>query len=505
MSSSLSFVNAGFQEVPFANMGIYIKYGNYNRFELVSESTYHTHVICPDRELFISNNTLKTAGNPLSQGYDEFVDLNILGENYPKDFIPQYMINYTDYALEPKLAMQKKRGRGSLVYCDSGGFQIAVGRIGLINPIDLAKFYNDNVDLGMCLDIPEYDEGDPFTDELVMDLAYCQKSNTDYMLKYLKPEVELINIIHGGTLKQKINYLRYVHDDKVQRLALPSVQIPMTLPRVNLILEVLREAKKLGHYKHLHLLGSFNKGVLFVLAKLAHCKIPEVEGISFTTDASSALQNAVNLTYCKNINIWEGFEEFAPLPKEKYTQIDYHRNNYVNGFGKFNQFAELPCSCPVCRAIKYSYILRNLRAGYLRNLIFLNHNARETYNYVALVNKFAENLSTDEYIQHVKRIQDDDGSDTVSCLKFIKRVEEVGLDNARKEYGDLIKDPAEVRTLRVNLLTMASQESNSAKNKVEEHIRGIVKQYKETDFETYTGKIKINKAMRSSTNINGKD
>ena len=172
MSSSLSFVNAGFQEVPFANMGIYIKYGNYNRFELVSESTYHTHVICPDRELFISNNTLKTAGNPLSQGYDEFVDLNILGENYPKDFIPQYMINYTDYALEPKLAMQKKRGRGSLVYCDSGGFQIAVGRIGLINPIDLAKFYNDNVDLGMCLDIPEYDEGDPFTDELVMDLAY---------------------------------------------------------------------------------------------------------------------------------------------------------------------------------------------------------------------------------------------------------------------------------------------------------------------------------------------
>ena len=155
--------------------------------------------------------------------------------------------------------------------------------------------------------------------------------------------------------------------------------------------------------------------------------------------------------------------------------------------------------------MKYSYLLRNLRAGYLRNLIFLNHNARETFNYVALVNQFAENLSTDEYIQHVKRIQDDDGSDTVNCLKFIKRVEEIGLDKAREEYANLIKDPAEVRTLRVNLLTMASQENNSAKNKVEEHIRGIVKQYKETDFETYTGKIKINKAMRSSTNINGKD
>ena len=503
--STLSFVNAGFQEVPFANMGIYIKYGNYNRFELVSESTYHTHLICPDRELYISNNTLKTAINPLSQDYDEFVDLNPLSQNYPNDFIPQYMINYTDYALEPKSAMKKNRDRGSLLYCDSGGFQIAMGRIGLINPIDLAKFYNDNVDLGMCLDIPEYDEGDPFTDDLVMDLAYCQKRNTDYILKYLKPEVELINIIHGGTLDQKLKYLNYIHDDKVQRLALPSVKIPMSLPRLNLIFEVLKQAKKLGHYKHLHLLGSFNKGVLFVLAKLAHCNIPEVEGINFTTDASSALQNAVNLTWSKTINIWEGFDEFSPLPKERYTQIDYHRSKYENGFGKFNQYAELACNCLVCRALKYSYILRNLRAGYLRNLIFLNHNARETFNYVAMVDKFAENLTTDEYIQHVKRIQDDDGSDTVNCLKFIKRIEEVGLDKAREEFGDLIKDPAEVRGLRSNLLTMASQESNSAKNKIEEHIRGIVKLYKETDFENYTGKVKVSKGMRSSSNLTAKD
>jgi len=502
--TNLSFVNAGFQEMPFANMGIYIKYGNYGKFQLVSESTYHTHVICPDRELLLSNNTLKVAGNPLVNDYDEYLDLNLLGKNYERDFLHQYMINYTDYASDPKSAINRDKKSGSTIFCDSGGFQIAMGRISLINPIDLAKFYNENVNLGMVLDIPEYDEGDPFTDELVMDLAFIQKRNTDYMLKYLNDSVELINIIHGGTIEQKLKYLHYVHDDRIHRLALPSVKIPMSLPRLNLILEVCRQAKALGSYKHIHLLGSFNKGVLFVLAKLAHCKIPEVEGLDFTTDASSALQNSVNLVYAKNINIWEGFDEFSPLPKEKYQQIDHHRGKYEGNVGTFNEYALLPCNCPVCSKIKYSYILRNIRAGYLRNLIFLNHNAPEFCRYVSLVDKFAENLTTSEYIQYVKRVQDDDGTDTVNCLRFIKRIEEVGLDKARKEFGSLIEDSAKVRTYRENFLTMAKKESNSSKNKFEEHIKGLIEQYKTIDFETYTDKVKVGKAFRSSTNLSGK-
>lgn len=503
--TDLTFVNAGFQELPFSNMGIYIKYGNFGEFKILSESTYHLHCQCPDRELFLTNNTLKTSGNPILNDYDEYLDLNILGENYSKDFLPQYMINFMDYAVDAKASMKKNRKRGSKIFCDSGGFQIAVGRCSVINPIDLAKFYNENVDLGMVLDIPEYDEGDPFQDDFVMQLAKVQKRNTDYMFKYLNNDVELINIIHGGTAKQKIDYLKYVHDDRIHRLALPSVNIPMSLPRLNLILEVCRQAKKLGSYKHIHLLGSFNKGVLAVLAKLAHSKIEEVQGLDFTTDASSSLQNSVNLTFCKNINIWEGFDEFSPLSKEKYTQIDHHRNKYEGNLGTFNPYATLPCNCPVCQKIKYTYILRNIRAGFLRNLIFLNHNSKETYNYVALVNEFAKNLTTDEYIQYIKRIQDTDNSDTVKCLKFIKKIEEVGLDKAREAYGYLLEDMVQVKTFRGNLLTLGNKEDDSVKNKIEEHLRGIVNEYLSIDFETYKEKPKIGKAFRSSTNLATKE
>lgn len=503
--TNLSFVNAGFQELPFANMGVYIKYGQYDGFKILSESTYHMHCQCPDRELYLTNNTLKSSGNPILNNYDEYLDLNVLGENYKKDILPQYMINFMDYAADDKQAMKKNRKRGSTIYCDSGGFQIAVGRCSIINPIDLAKFYNANVDLGMVLDIPEYDEGDPFSDEFVRQLSKVQKRNTDYMLKYLNDDVELINIVHGGTLSQKIEYLKYVHDDRIHRLALPSVNIPMSLPRLNLIFEVCRQAKKLGSYKHLHLLGSFNKGVLAVLAKLANSNIEEVQGINFTTDASSALQNSVNLTFCKNLNIWEGFDKFSPLPKEKYTQIDHHRNKYLENFGTFNPYATLPCNCPVCQKIKYSYILRNIRAGFLRNLIFLNHNAMETYNYVALLNEFAKNLTTKEYIQYIKRVQNTDNSETVKCLKFIKKVEEVGLDKAREAFSYLLEDLVKVKTSRSNLLTLGNKNSDSAKNKFEEHLRDIVDQYLNIDFETYKEKPKIGKAIRSSTNLTIKE
>ena len=318
---SLRFVSAGYQVTEFSNIGIYVKYGKYNKFEVVSESPYHLHLICPDRQLYIHGNTLNESGNPLIKmnnlnGFDEYVDLNIMGKDYADSFVKQYMINFVDSGSESNNVCRKHKS-GSTIFCDSGGFQIAMGRATIINPIDLVKFYNDNVDLGMVLDIPDYNDGNPFPDEMVSELALIQKRNNEYMLKYKNDKVELINIIHGSTVKQKIDYLKAVHNENINRLALPSVGIPISLRRLNLILELCKNAKKLGHYKHFHVLGSFNKGVIFVLAKLAHCKIPEVEGIEFTMDASSPLQTAVNFTYCKNLNIWEGLHEFAPLPHKR--------------------------------------------------------------------------------------------------------------------------------------------------------------------------------------------
>lgn len=487
----LSFVNAGLNVQSNSNMGLYIKYVNSGKFEIISEDCRHCHMRLPDREIFISINGMREYANPFTMGFDEFVHLDAFSEKYKDDFIDKYMINFVDCQNDEN-RIERRRGKGSQIFCDSGGFQIAVGRATLINPIELIKFYNKNADLGMVLDIPDYNDGNPFPDSFIDDLALIQKRNTDYMLKYKDGPCELINIIHGSTPKQKLDYLEAVHDDRIDRLAVPSVGIAMTVPRLDLIIELCKKAKSLGHYKHLHVLGTFNKGVILTLAKLANSKIKEVEGIDFTTDASSALQNSVNLTYEKNISIWRGLDEFSVLDKERLIKIDHIKSLYKNGLGKFNEFAELPCNCPVCSRIKYSYVLRNIRGGYMRNLIFLNHNVKECTNYVYMVDQFAKNLNWKEYLNLVKTWQDNDYTDTVNCIRYLECVEKKGLEEARKEFRKFLTPSSDIQ-----FNSFIQKEENP----LSEFILDLIKQYKEVDFENYNEKLKVGRGVRSATSM----
>ena len=69
---TLKFVSAGYQATPYSNSGLYIKYGNYNRFELVADGPYFAHLITPDREIFIGVNNLKASSNQFLNAYDEY-------------------------------------------------------------------------------------------------------------------------------------------------------------------------------------------------------------------------------------------------------------------------------------------------------------------------------------------------------------------------------------------------------------------------------------------------
>ena len=99
-----------------------------------------------------------------------------------------------------------------------------------------------------------------------------------------------------------------------------------------------------------------------------------------------------------------------------------------------------PCNCPVCSKLKYAYVLRNLRGGILRNSIFLAHNTHEASEYVNMLNTMANNLTDKEYLHYVSTVQDSDCSDAVLCLKFIKHVEKVGLDQARIDYKNYLTE-----------------------------------------------------------------
>lgn len=491
---TLKFVSAGYQANPYCNTGLYVKYKNFDRFEVVSEGANHCHLILPDREIYLGVNNLRSPSNQFLNGFDEYLDLNCLGEKYNSTILENYMFNFTDTGGSEK-GLEKNKDRGATVFCDSGGFQIAMGRSTIINPIDLVKYYNKNCNLGMVLDIPDYNGGEPFPDDMIDDLATVQKRNTDYMLAHIEEGVELINIIHGSTFNQKINYLKKVHDDKIHRLAVPSVGIPMSLPRLSLILELCKTCKELGNYHHLHLLGTFNKGVIYILAKLAHCQLPEVQGFDFTIDASTPLQNMKNLTYAKNISVWDGYQEYNPYPSEHFKQIDFARAKYDENFGTFNDHAYLPCNCPICSRLKYAYVLRNLRGGTMRNAVFLNHNSRETAEFVRMVDVMAKNLSDKEYLHYITTIQDTDSSDAVNCLKFIHRAEKVGLEQAREDFKNYLVE----KNFGMKPFSLFGAPKKAGM--LSEYLQDLIKQYKEIDFENYTAKVKTGKAMRSATTI----
>ena len=120
--------------------------------------------------------------------------------------------------------------------------------------------------------------------------------------------------------------------------------------------------------------------------------------------------NSSNLSYYKNISIWEGLDKFSPNKNERIIQIDLGRKSFENNFNKFNEFCELPCQCPVCRALKYTYVFRYLNGGVLRNSLFYYHNCLETEKYVSMLDRFAKNLTWKEYTEMVKRLQDTDDS-----------------------------------------------------------------------------------------------
>ena len=491
---ALTYINAG-TPPDYRSLGIYVKYGDFKRFEVLEDCTKYSHMILPDREICICASS--DLPNLMSNGYDEYVDCSLMTQN---SNLKEFMINYCDYQ-NPKNWLDKRKDVGSGIICDSGGFQIATGRVSIINPIDLVKSYNANANIGMVLDIPDYNDIDTFSDEIVHKLACIQKRNIGYMLKYKNDDVELVNIIHGGTPKQKFDYLDTVHTDKIHKLAIPSVGIPMSIIRLNFIIELLGRAKKLGHYDHFHLLGTFNKSLLLTVAKLANSKIPEVEGIRFTTDSSGALMHSSNLTYFKTMSLWEGFDQYSPSQNEvKVRQIDFSRRAFNNGFDKFNEFCTLPCQCPVCSALKYTYVFRNLKkSSTIRNGMFYYHNCIEAEKYVDMINKYAENLSWKEYVEMVKRLQDTDDNDTLLNLRFLKCVESKGLKKAQEEFKSYLTEKPKANT--VGLFKAPQERADQA---YIDNINSLIESYENIDFEHYDGKIVAGERSRFDVRVGKK-
>ncbi len=318
---AFQFCPAGLKLRAFGGMSVHTKYHSRNRntgFVIKSQDKGHLWVDTPDRELFIADQSM-TATCQYPVGFDECTNLSHFHANAGKDLGLEYiMINYTDHLTRnPGMAVRKTSalGTGTGIIVDSGGFQISRGDMDFIDPEQEIDWYNRNADLGMLLDIPTHD------DSLAIRAAKIQREVIKLWLKKKRPDLELINILHGSgdTLKR---YLEVVDHPKIRRLAFGGMFFVSMMQTIEKIVETVLDTPD---YLHHHVLGVTHRGVMILLMYMAKVGLSPL----ITCDSSSALQ----LSCYRTLYLYHRIEESI------FMQDMGEKGNYLAGQ------ARLSCNC----------------------------------------------------------------------------------------------------------------------------------------------------------------
>jgi queuine/archaeosine tRNA-ribosyltransferase len=394
-----SFVPAAVNSLQPHGLGIYVKYSKNDsgRIIIKEDNFKYTWIVCPDREIVVTKNNYPIY-YPMGENFDEYVDLNIYNDHVANSLeVDIYMINYSAYGKNSKLAPQGRRnGRNPnvkqqpFILADSGGFQLHSGVKEYIDPLDVITWYNENVDWGMVLDVPPCIHEDQYLKRA----AVIQANNIKVMLDNKKPNVELINILQGGNHDQRMEFLKIVDNPAIDRLAVPAYR-DSTISDTASILRLVTAKRK---FKHYHILGVYNLLKLAPIIRIANQRgIPLV-----TSDASTPIQSAVNKIYHHQQSIFE--------PEKRLIIGNRENIPSVHNF--------LPCSCPVCSAVKYMGILGALDNQSISNLLSI-HNIWEINRYTNMMNELAQTLSDADYKSVVKHQLKSRSSDTLLALDMI--------------------------------------------------------------------------------------
>lgn len=412
------FVPAGEFDKNHGGMGVYIRHHKYKNqpIRLLEQSPGNIWVSCPDRDLVITLNTNQAQNHgPVESNYDEFVNLSLFNQSAAVDFnLDFFMVNYTQHLGRESTSSHIRRGQPrqkghSKIISDSGGFQILTERIDYLDPKAIVEWYNTNVDIGLILDIPA----------ITMDskawkrLAKVQAANTQIMMDNKVPSLELMNIIHGATERDKEYYRKMVERDDIERLAVGGMYNNNVLNSINSLYNLLGTGQK---YKHYHILGVANLLQVTILMRIA-----SKQGMPLiTSDSSTHIQEAVAKGYHSHPSISEVI---------RYINIG-DKSNHPNRFSTFS------CQCPVCTSIKYVDVLGVVNSN-CTAFMLMRHNMFSTQRYMKAMNELAGETTAKEYKEILsKQLKNRRGiEETLKGIDFIDAIEKNGLEPARKQFS----------------------------------------------------------------------
>lgn len=430
-ASAVPNVNDGFNWVPAANLfsafgglGIYVKYkgGKKNKILIKHHTAKSCHLICPDRELlFTWENQYADAYYPAGMGFHEYVSLNTLDDTVCKKMGIKYaMTNFVHVDDTAGAANNRTQGRPPnsdvTMLSDSGGFQFSTGVVGAVNPLEMIKFYNKNVDAGMCLDVPLTVP----SRQLVQRAGALQAKNLELLVKHKANHVDLLNILHGATNEEAEEYREIVERPDVDRLAMAGLYRRGIVSGADYIWNTTRNGQR---YKQYHMLGIFSNSHLAMMVAAANLgdNPPHI-----TSDSTSHIQSAKNRTYHYHLDVYKT-----------------HGRALFGAKGSIpNVHNTLPCHCPVCETVKYSDVLGFLPGQMMMSLTSV-HNAYTFIKYTQMLQDACRQLPWAEYVELVtaqlSHLKSRDSKEVLMSLDFLYRAAHDGLASARKHYPTQIK------------------------------------------------------------------
>jgi len=405
---SYQWVNAGMDYVTFGGITLYVKFkdrvGNY--YEKALPNGYFIKLI--DREIFIGKSGFKDLNYYVPmQGYDYCINMDMLGSNTAVTH-NNIMFTYNDKTMNMPFIIDKLKISTSLMG-DSGGFQLLSGVKEFIDPLELAKWHTAYSNLGMTLDLPpSYGSSQEYIDKC----AAIQILNNKVLIDNCV-DVDLFNIVHGVTTAQKRNFIDMVDNEYMDRWAIGSAYSKNVFDFINHIYSVI----KYKEAKSYHVFGVSNTKVLPILAWMGRYN-------EITSDSSTPLQAGRSTIFFATIE--------KILKKIRVGRVDcklLHSNRL---------YPYLPCSCPICNAIKTSEIFVKSNNSCIIHVLLSLHNVTAMSNYVKIWSDIAKTCTPKEFKQILDSVYQQKSGIWKYSIDYIEYIQEHSLSKANIKFASYL-------------------------------------------------------------------
>jgi tRNA-guanine family transglycosylase len=297
-------------------------------------------------------------------------------EKYPsyRYWMKNPYFQYNNLLVTPFVTgLDKKRRhfKDSVIYADSGGFQIAMQHK-KVRAIDILIWQQGIANVGFTVDVPPHSFEDKYSPKQFSKCMYKSNINADLMWRFKTTDMQLYGVIQGRTIDELSLWYNDLTKDHIYDGYCISLSINRNAKGNIPWLPQLEFAKTID--KSIHFLGSSSPVFVLVLAKFS-----KIMKQCYTFDTSSS-------------NIAVRFGKYI-VPKD-FKQISFSLNE--------KPVKLLPCSCPVCtkhsigelRYVKELIVLHNLYT-LTQFCKFANFIADFDDLYISVLNKWAPKNAKD--------------------------------------------------------------------------------------------------------------